>query len=436
MHLVSSTVEYALRALAALAERPPGELQHGGELATCCDIPANYMSKILWTLGKAGIVDAVRGVGGGYRLARSAQFIRLRDVFAALDGEECQARCLVNRQAACRDEQPCPAHPAWRKVHHAYLEFLDTMTLADIAKHPTRTLYHQGGQRPRRRNRSRLNAAATLALLLFAISGPSAMAADAGESLFNQACAACHSIGQGRRLGPDLHGVDERRQHEWLVRFIVDPKKVIDSGDADAQAMLKEYGNVVMPGTGMDESKAGAILQYLRDASASTKPDNFQATGDRDRGLALFIGRTALGKGGAACSACHTAAGIPLPGGGGALGPDLTAIGSRLGGEAGVAAWLTSPPTPVMRDLFATRQMTSEEARDLAAWLSASDEKDPLFKQFIRRFSRAGLFFVFAFLVAASMLAIFNLLWHRRIGSVRDSLQPVRPDQAATPNRS
>lgn len=429
--MVSSTIEYALRALAALAERPAGQLQQGNELAENCDIPANYMSKILWTLGKAGIVEAVRGVGGGYRLAKPARGIRLKAVFAALDGGDCQPHCLVNRQVACRDDRPCSAHHAWRTVHRAYLDFLETMTLADIANHPSRTLYVRK-QRPRSSSKGRMTAPTAILLLL--LSAGAAMAVDTGEALFTQACAACHSIGQGRRLGPDLRGVEDRRQRDWLIRFIVDPKKVLDSGDTDAQAMLKEYGNVVMPGTGMDDIKAAAILDYIRHASATTPV--VQAPGDPARGLALFSGRTALGGRAASCAACHAVAGLPVPGGGGALGPDLTTVSSRLGGKDGLAAWLASPPTPVMRDLFLAQPLQGSEAQDLAAWLALSEEKDPAFKQFIRRFSRAGLFFVFACVVAAAVLAIFNLIWHRRVVSVRESLQPVRSDGSSNPNRS
>lgn len=429
--MVSSTIEYALRALAALAERPAGQLQQGHELAEDCDIPANYMSKILWTLGKAGIVEAVRGVGGGYRLARPARDIRLKAVFTALDGGDCQPHCLVNRQVACRDERPCSAHHAWRAVHRAYLDFLETMTLADIANHPSRTLYVR---KPRSRPSGKGRSPASAAVLLLLLSAGAMMAADTGEALFTQACAACHSIGQGRRLGPDLRGVEERRQRDWLIRFIVDPKKVLDSGDVDAQAMLKEYGNVVMPGTGMDEVKSAAILDYIRSASATTA--EVQAPGDPARGLSLFTGRVAMGKHGASCVSCHAVAGLPVPGGGGSLGPDLTAIGSRLGGEVGLAAWLASPPTPVMRDLFAAHPLQGGEARDLAAWLATSEGTHASFKQFIERFSRAGMFFVVAFAIAAAVMAVFNLIWHRRVDSVRASLTPIRPDGITRSNRS
>lgn len=430
--MVSSTIEYALRALSTLAERPAGQLQQGNELAADCDIPANYMSKILWTLGKAGIVEAVRGVGGGYRLARPARDIRLKAVFTALDGGDCQPHCLVNRQVACRDERPCSAHHAWRAVHRAYLDFLETMTLADISNHPSRALYvRKSRRRPSSKGRT---TAPAVVLLLLLLSAGIATAADTGEALFTQACAACHGIGQGRRLGPDLRGVEERRQRDWLIRFIVDPKKVLDSGDADAQTMLKEYGNVVMPGTGMDDAKAAVILDYIR--SASTAAPVVQAPGDPVRGLAFFTGRTAMGGRAAACVACHAVAGLPVAGGGGALGPDLTTIGSRLGGEAGLAAWLAAPPTSVMRKLFSDHPLQSSEARDIAVWLAMSKETNSIFKQLINRFSRAGMFFILAFTVAAAVLAIFNLMWHRRIVSVRESLQPVQSDGSSNPNRS
>jgi mono/diheme cytochrome c family protein len=50
---------------------------------------------------------------------------------------------------------------------------------------------------------------------------------DAGKRLFETVCIACHTIGGGVRIGPDLQGVTERRDRAWLVRFISDPERVI-----------------------------------------------------------------------------------------------------------------------------------------------------------------------------------------------------------------
>lgn len=105
----------------------------GRELAEQADIPANYLSKILWTLGNAGIIDATRGSGGGYRLKRNAAEVRLFEVVELFDRDRTGVACLLGGGKECDPDNPCTAHDAWRGVRTAYLDFLNTTTLADIS---------------------------------------------------------------------------------------------------------------------------------------------------------------------------------------------------------------------------------------------------------------------------------------------------------------
>jgi Rrf2 family transcriptional regulator, nitric oxide-sensitive transcriptional repressor len=75
----SHTTEYALRAMACLANAP-GELVPTATLATRADVPANYLAKVLQQLAGAGLIIGRRGVGGGYRLARSPADINLLEI--------------------------------------------------------------------------------------------------------------------------------------------------------------------------------------------------------------------------------------------------------------------------------------------------------------------------------------------------------------------
>ena len=81
-----------------------------------------------------------------------------------------------------------------------------------------------------------------------------------GKLNFESKCLACHSVGGGRKLGPDLAGVTKRRSDTWLTRFLRDPEAMLKT-DAEAQALLKEYNNVPMPNQNLGESE---IRQYLR----------------------------------------------------------------------------------------------------------------------------------------------------------------------------
>lgn len=89
-----------------------------------------------------------------------------------------------------------------------------------------------------------------------------------GEYLFRNGCAACHSIGEGDRLGPDLLHVGQRRERAWLERFVSTPDAVLDAGDPVAQALLTRYKGVRMPNLGLAQDEVREILDYVEARSA------------------------------------------------------------------------------------------------------------------------------------------------------------------------
>ena len=138
--MFTTTSEYALRALVHLAREPEGNSVLGQELAERAHIPANYLSKILWTLRNAGFLEATRGHGGGYRLARPADQITLVEVVRQFEGVSAEPGCLLGEQHECSDKNACSAHAAWKKVKEAYVEFIRSTTIAEIGEpdHPVR----------------------------------------------------------------------------------------------------------------------------------------------------------------------------------------------------------------------------------------------------------------------------------------------------------
>lgn len=132
--MFSTTTEYALRALALMAQLPEDEAVLGRDLAERADIPANYLSKILWTLGGAKIIDATRGSRGGYRLHRKATEIHLAEVVELFDKGKAKPSCLLVGGEVCSDLNPCSAHHLWRDVRMAYCNFLESTTIADISR--------------------------------------------------------------------------------------------------------------------------------------------------------------------------------------------------------------------------------------------------------------------------------------------------------------
>jgi Rrf2 family protein len=145
--MLSTTSQYALRALSHLAALP-GEAVLGRDLADSVEIPANYLQKVLLTLHNAGLVTTARGSGGGYRLGKPAEEIRLIDVVELFEEvSRTKPSCFLSRTRTCSESTPCTAHFAWRSLQGAYLQFLVSTPLAAIAGNPD-DLWTSSGQRP------------------------------------------------------------------------------------------------------------------------------------------------------------------------------------------------------------------------------------------------------------------------------------------------
>lgn len=132
--MFTTTTEYALRALVHLAREAERGFLLGQDLAERASIPANYLSKILWTLRNAGFLEATRGHGGGYRLARPAHEITLVEVVRLFEGVTAEPGCLLGEKHECSDKNPCSAHHAWKKIKDAYVDFVRSTTIAEIGQ--------------------------------------------------------------------------------------------------------------------------------------------------------------------------------------------------------------------------------------------------------------------------------------------------------------
>jgi len=83
-----------------------------------------------------------------------------------------------------------------------------------------------------------------------------------GKTDFESKCLACHSLGQGKKLGPDLAGVTKHRDDAWLTRWLKSPETMLKT-DAHAQQMLKEYNNLPMPNQNLTDAEIRQYLKYF-----------------------------------------------------------------------------------------------------------------------------------------------------------------------------
>lgn len=87
--------------------------------------------------------------------------------------------------------------------------------------------------------------------------------ADLGESLFqSKGCIGCHTIGSGRLTGPDLKGVTERREFDWMAAMMTNPDSMLKD-DPVARQLLGEYMTPML-NMGVTADDVRAIYEYLR----------------------------------------------------------------------------------------------------------------------------------------------------------------------------
>lgn len=107
-------------------------------------------------------------------------------------------------------------------------------------------------------------------LIGFVFLFPFSIFAQDGEALFKNTCGACHTIGKGRLVGPDLSGVTTKRSEEWLLKWVKSSTTFIASGDADAKAIFTEFSSIPMPDVKLSEVEIKAVLTYISGKNPAT----------------------------------------------------------------------------------------------------------------------------------------------------------------------
>jgi len=221
---------------------------------------------------------------------------------------------------------------------------------------------------------------AWILLAVLALTLAPALAAQDAEAQFRKSCMSCHTIGAGRKVGPDLKGLGQRRPHEWSSKFIQMPSAQLDGGDPTAAALLREFNGTRMPDLGVTAAEAQALLKLIDDVTASGKTLGTAAIArtatpaDIRQGQQLFLGLTRFASGAPACMSCHSAQGLGGLGGG-RLGPDLTGASGKLG--VGLVSAIENPAFPTMQGVFQKTPLTGEEAFQVGSFIKSLAAQPP-----------------------------------------------------------
>jgi mono/diheme cytochrome c family protein len=212
-----------------------------------------------------------------------------------------------------------------------------------------------------------------------------------GETIFNKTCIACHTIGSGRLVGPDLKDITDRRSEEWIISFVKSSQDMIKSGDPDAVAIFNEYNKLVMLDQNLTDDQIKDVMIYIKQQSSGSGQTTalteevksssgmvIEDAGENEitYGRKLFLGEERLKNGGAACISCHNVTGENLIAGG-LLAMDLSNTYSRLNAP-GVYSIMFSSPFAVMNAAYNNNKITKDEAFYLIAFLKQADYMSPL----------------------------------------------------------
>lgn len=129
---LTRAADYAVRVMIHLACQPEGAVVSKTVLAKAAEAPESFLSKILQTLAHAGLIQARRGVEGGFSLLPLGAQASLLDVVESMDGPIALNVCL--NSGACRREAECAAHEVWMRAQSAMLSVLREAKIAEMAE--------------------------------------------------------------------------------------------------------------------------------------------------------------------------------------------------------------------------------------------------------------------------------------------------------------
>jgi Rrf2 family protein len=135
---LSEGVEWGLHCVTLAAVLPPATALPATRLAEYHDVPTAYLAKHLQALSRAGVLEAVPGPRGGYRLARPAGEVSVLDVVEAIDGVEPAFRCTeIRRKGPARlpareYRLPCSIHTVMNRADAAWRAELARTSIADV----------------------------------------------------------------------------------------------------------------------------------------------------------------------------------------------------------------------------------------------------------------------------------------------------------------
>ena len=132
--MISTKGSYALRVMLDLADHNTGEYIPLKDIAHRQEISVKYLENILASLSRVNLVDAARGKGGGYRLAKTPADYSAGEIIRLAEGSLASVSCLKGEKKGCEKAGHCRALPLWQGLDQMIDQYLDSYSLADLQK--------------------------------------------------------------------------------------------------------------------------------------------------------------------------------------------------------------------------------------------------------------------------------------------------------------
>jgi Rrf2 family iron-sulfur cluster assembly transcriptional regulator len=129
---LSTKGRYAVMAMTDLAGRSAGRATPLAAIAETQQISKPYLEQLFSRLRRRGLVESVRGPGGGYRLAKAAEALSVAEVVAAVDEPLRAVRCAGVGPGCMRDGARCLTHDLWAETGRQIETYLAGVSLADV----------------------------------------------------------------------------------------------------------------------------------------------------------------------------------------------------------------------------------------------------------------------------------------------------------------
>ncbi len=130
--LLSTKGRYAVMAMVEIARQGDAKPRSLGDVAAKLQLSLAYLEQLFMKLRRNGLVQSVRGPGGGYVLGRDAHAISICEVMSAVDEPLKMTRCENEREDGCVAEHRCSTHFLWDALSAHIEQFLATATLGDV----------------------------------------------------------------------------------------------------------------------------------------------------------------------------------------------------------------------------------------------------------------------------------------------------------------